>query len=201
MIIGESLRVVMKVFVHRTAEVSAEATVGDGTFIWNEAQVRERAKIGRNCRLGKSVYIDKNVSVGNDCKIQNFATIYDGVTIGNRVFVGPHACFTNDIRPRASSTDWEIVPTVVRDGATIGANATILCGITIGKNAMIGAGAVVTGDVPDHGLVVGNPARLIGYVCDQGHKLNKSFWCKDCGKRIMVNTVGRRKLRKRVRTR
>ena len=176
----------MPAFIHRTAEVSKDAEIGEDTYIWNEAQVREGARIGRNCRLGKSVYIDKNVIIGDNCKIQNFATVYDGVTIGDDVFVGPHACFTNDLYPRAASTDWKIVPTKVMKGASIGANATILCGIRIGKHAMIGAGSVVTEDVPNHALVIGSPAKLMGFVCTCGRKLDKRFWCSHCKKTVGV---------------
>ena len=183
----------MKVFVHSSAEVSKRAEIGDGTFVWNEAQVREGARIGKLCRIGKSVYIDKNVIIGHGCKIQNFATLYDGVVIGNGVFIGPHVCFTNDVRPRAASTDWKIIPTKVNDGASIGANATILCGITIGRNAMVGAGAVVTRDVPDNGLVVGNPAKIVGFVCTKGHTLDRALHCSVCDERIPVHRSSKRK--------
>ncbi len=167
----------MGVYVHETAEVSPEAEIGDGTYIWHHAQVREAAKIGRNCRLGKDVYIDKNVVVGDDCKLQNGATLYDGLVVGNAVFIGPHVVFTNDLHPRAQPNDWKIVPTVVQDGASIGANATVLCGLTIGSHAMVAAGSVVTHDVPDHGLVQGVPARLRGYVCHCGRPLDEKNYC------------------------
>ncbi len=167
----------MKVHINATAEVSKEAEIGDGTYIWHHAQVREGAKIGRHCRLGKDVYVDKNVVVGDDCKLENGATLYDGLVVGNAVFIGPHAVFTNDPYPRAPSDDWEIVPTVVKDGASIGANATVLCGITIGAYAMVAAGSVVTHDVPDHGLVRGVPARLRRYVCHCGRPLDEKNYC------------------------
>ena len=183
----------MKAFVHKTAEVSKQAKIGDGTFIWNEAKVREGAEIGRLCRIGKSVYVDKNVIIGDGCKIQNFATIYDGVVIGSQVFIGPHVCFTNDIRPRAASTDWRILHTKVDDGASIGANATIVCGVRIGKYAMVGAGAVVTKDVPRNGLVVGNPAVIIGYVCSKGHDLDKSHYCRVCDEKVRVPHTRKKK--------
>ncbi len=168
--------------IHPTAEVSAEADVGDGTSIWHWAQVRERARIGARCNIGKDVYIDTDVVVGDDCKIQNFATLYHGLTVGNRVFIGPHACFTNDPYPRAVSPDWKVVPTKVEDGASIGANATILCGITIGRNAMVAAGAVVTKDVPAHALVAGVPAKVVGWVCECGRPLDARMRCAHDGK-------------------
>ena len=153
---------------HPTADVSPEASVGEGTRIWQHAQVRERAVVGQECVIGKGVYVGAGVSIGNRVKVQNYALIYEGVTLGDGVFVGPHVCFTNDRLPRAvnpdgslkSSADWELTATLVREGAAIGANSTVLCGTTIGRWAMVGAGSVVTEDVPDHGLVWGNPARL-----------------------------------------
>jgi len=184
--------------IHPTAEVSKDATVGDGTQIWNEAQVREGARIGKRCRLGKGVYIDAHVTVGDDCKIQNRVSVYQGVMIGDRVFIGPHACFTNDLAPRAARPDWklrpeseraaewQIVKTVVEDGASIGANATILCGLTIGSYAMVGAGAVVTKDVPPHALVVGNPAEVRGYVCECGRTLDAKLSCAHCKKTLVL---------------
>jgi acetyltransferase-like isoleucine patch superfamily enzyme len=168
--------------IHPTAEVSPEATVGDGSRVWHWAQIREGARVGRNCIIGKDVYIDAEVVVGDDCKIQNFATLYKGVSLGNRVFIGPHACFTNDMYPRAISPDWKVIPTEVEDGASIGANATILCGTTVGRHAMVAAGAVVTNDVPPHALVAGVPARIIGWVCECGRPLNKKMECAHDGK-------------------
>ena len=166
-------------FVHPTADVSAEAIVGDGTKIWQHCQVREQAVIGRNCILSKGVYIDAGVHVGDNVKIQNGISVYHGVTLEDGVFCGPHCVFTNDRQPRAvnpdgslkSASDWTIAETLVRAGASIGAHATLVCGVTIGRWAMIGAGAVVTRDVPDYGLVYGNPARLHGFVCPCGEKL------------------------------
>jgi UDP-2-acetamido-3-amino-2,3-dideoxy-glucuronate N-acetyltransferase len=168
--------------IHPTADVSAHASIGDDTSIWHWVQVRERARIGRRCNIGKDVYIDSDVVVGDDCKIQNFATLYHGLTVGDRVFIGPHVCFTNDSYPRAVSPDWQVVPTRVEDGASIGANATILCGITIGRHAMVAAGAVVTKDVPAHGLVAGVPAKRIGWVCECGRPLDKSMRCRHDGR-------------------
>jgi len=168
--------------IHPSAEVSSEATIGEGSRIWHWAQIREGARVGQNCVVGKDVYVDATVVVGDDCKVENFASIYRGVTIGNRVFVGPHVCFTNDTYPRAVSPDWKVLPTKVENGASIGANATILCGLTIGRNAMVAAGAVVTKDVPPHALVAGMPAKIIGWVCECGRPLDAKFRCAHDGK-------------------
>lgn len=168
--------------IHPTAEVSPQALVGEGTSIWHWAQVREGARIGAHCILGKDVYVDKDVVVGDDCKIENFATLYHGLTLGNGVFIGPHACFTNDSYPRAVSPDWQVVPTKVEDGASIGANATVLCGVTIGRNAMVAAGAVVTKDVLPRALVAGVPAKRIGWACDCGRPLDRQLRCAHDGK-------------------
>ncbi|HEX9117475.1 MAG TPA: acyltransferase [Anaerolineae bacterium] len=166
-------------FVHPTAVVSPEASVGEGTRIWQHCQVREGAVIGSNCILSKGVYVDAGVHIGDNVKIQNGVSIYHGVTLEDGVFCGPHCVFTNDRQPRAinpdgtlkTGADWSVSETIVRYGAAIGAHATLVCGITVGRWAMVGAGAVVTHDVPDHGLVYGNPARLHGFVCACGARL------------------------------
>jgi len=152
------------VFIHTTAEVSDKAKIGDGTKIWNQVQVRENATLGENCIISKNVYIDAGVVIGNRVKVQNNVSVYVGVTIEDDVFVGPAVTFTNDYRPRASNASWQVTPTLVRNGASLGANATLVCGITIGEFAMVAAGSVVTADVAPHVLVAGNPARPIGYV-------------------------------------
>ena len=183
--------------IHPTAEVSPQAVVGEGTSIWHWAQVREGARVGARCNVGKDVYIDTDVIVGDDCKIQNFATLYRGLTVGNRVFIGPHACFTNDLYPRAVSPDWQVVPTRVEDGASLGANATILCGVTIGRNAMVAAGAVVTKDVPAHALVAGVPAKVVGWVCECGRPLDRTMRCAHDGRTFPELKPRKAKLRRR----
>jgi len=185
--------------IHPTAEVSPQATVGDGTQIWHWVQVREGARIGRDCVLGKDVYVDVDVVLGDGCKVENFASIYRGVTLGDRVFVGPHVCFTNDPYPRADPAGWEVVPTRVEAGASIGANATVLCGVMIGKRAMVAAGAVVTKDVPAHALVAGVPAKVVGWVCDCGRRLDARNWCAHCQKTVEV--PGRKAARRRRKAR
>jgi acetyltransferase-like isoleucine patch superfamily enzyme len=153
--------------IHETAVVEAGAKIGEGTKVWHFAHVRSSASVGRDCTLGKDVYIDATVVVGDRVKIQNGVSICHGVTIGDDVFIGPHAVFTNDLIPRANSKDWTVTPTRVEQGASIGANATIVCGVTIGRWAMVAAGSVVAYDVPDFALVGGNPARVIGAVPDE----------------------------------
>lgn len=160
-----------KVFIHPTAEVSSRASIGENTRVWNNAQIREEAVIGENCTIGKDVYIDKGVRIGNRVKIQNGVSVYGGVTVEDDVFLGPYCVLTNDLYPRAFNQDWQVVQTHIKKGASLGANSTIVCGKTIGTYAMVGAGAVVTRDVPDFALVLGNPARVAGYVCICGEVL------------------------------
>jgi len=159
------------VYIHPTASVDARAEIGEGTRIWINVQVREGARIGRDCILSKDVYVDHAVIIGDRCKIQNSVSVYNGVTIEDEVFVGPNACFTNDKVPRANNPDWKVTPTLVRRGASIGANATIVCGSVIGEFAMIAAGAVVTRDVEPFALMMGNPARCVGYVDEAGNRV------------------------------
>ena len=189
--------------IHDTADVAENARIGEGTSIWHHCQVRPNAVIGKNCNIGKGVYIDADVSIGDNVKIQNYVSVYHGVTVEDGVFIGPHACFTNDMRPRAinadgspkSADDWKLSETLVKKGAAIGANSTIRCGITLGEWAMVGSGSVVTRDVPDHGLVFGNPARLRGFVCPCGNKLDKSgeegenviASCAECGFKTKIH--------------
>ena len=154
--------------VHETAIVEDGAIVGPGTHIWHRGHVRAGSRIGAECTLGFAVYVDTEVVVGDRCKVQNHVSLYRGVVLDHDVFVGPSVVFTNDLYPRACSLDWEVRTTFVRRGASIGANATIVCGIEVGEYAMVAAGAVVTADVPAYGLVVGTPARLRAWVCTCG---------------------------------
>jgi acetyltransferase-like isoleucine patch superfamily enzyme len=166
-------------FIHSTAEVSPKATIGHGTKIWHQAQIREDVHIGSNCIIGKGVYVDFGVSIGANSKLQNGVYVYHGATVEDGVFLGPGVILTNDKSPRAinpdgalkSDADWQISPIHIKRGASLGAGSIVLPGVTIGEFAMIGAGAVVTRDVPPHGLVYGNPGRLRGYVCRCGQLL------------------------------
>jgi UDP-2-acetamido-3-amino-2,3-dideoxy-glucuronate N-acetyltransferase len=168
-----------EVFIHATAEVHKGAQIGAGSKIWNQSQLRDGAILGAACIIGKNVYIDARVRIGNFVKIQNNVSLFTGVVIEDGVFLGPHVCFTNDLLPRAitrdgtpkSVSDWKVTPTLIQYGASIGANATIRCGVTVGRWAMIGSGSVVTKNIPDHALAYGNPARIVGYVCACGVRL------------------------------
>ncbi len=165
--------------IHETAQVSPRARIGEGTKVWNHSQIREDVTLGTNCIVGKDVYIDFGVTIGNNVKIQNGVYVYHGATIEDGVFLGPRACLTNDKIPRAISmtgtlktdADWQVGKILIRTGASVGAGAIILPNVTIGMFAMIGAGSVVTRNVPDYGLVLGNPARLTGLVCQCGNRL------------------------------
>lgn len=174
--------------MHETALVEAGAHLGAGTKIWHQAQVRTRARVGERCIVGKGVFIDFDVVIGPDCKFQNYACVYHGVELGRGVFVGPHVVFTNDVYPRSTDPsfgvlkdgDWEVGRTVVGDGASIGANSTILPNVTIGGWALVAAGSVVTKDVEPYALVIGAPARRVGWVCRCGRKVT-SATCARCG--------------------
>lgn len=159
-------------YIDPTALVERGAEIGAGTRVWNWTKVRGGARIGRDCIIGQCGYIDAGVVIGDECKVQNGVSIYHGVTLGDRVFVGPNATFTNDRVPRAHSPNWQVTPTRVEYGASIGANATIVCGVTLGAHSMVAASAVVTHDVPPHGLVMGQPARLVDYVTISGRRLH-----------------------------
>jgi UDP-2-acetamido-3-amino-2,3-dideoxy-glucuronate N-acetyltransferase len=196
--------------IHPTADVSPLAQIAEGTRVWQHVQIRERARLGSDCIIGKGVYIDTDVVIGNLVKVQNYVSIFHGVTIEDGVFVGPHACFTNDKFPRAitpdgnlkTDADWVVTPTLVRYGASIGAGAVILPGVTVGRFAMVGAGAVVTCSVPDYGLVVGNPARQVGWVCACGQRLQNDslqepslYLCPNCQCSFHLETITARRPR------
>ncbi|NPA33955.1 MAG: N-acetyltransferase [Chlorobi bacterium] len=162
-----------KFFVHPTAVVDDGAIIGEGTRIWHFSHIMSSARIGENCVLGQNVFVGRNVIIGNRVKIQNNVSVYEGVVLEDEVFVGPSAVFTNVINPRAFiERKDQFRQTIVKRGATIGANATIICGNTIGEYAFVGAGAVVTRDIKPFELVVGVPARHVGWVSHAGHRLN-----------------------------
>lgn len=161
----------MSSYIHPTAHIDPRASIGEGSRLWINVQVRENASIGQNCIISKDVYIDHGVTIGDRCKIQNSVSVYTGVTIENDVFVGPNACFTNDRVPRAFTAGWKVTPTRICQGASIGANATIVCGTTIGEYAMVAAGSVVTKDVEPYTLVMGNPARPYARIDRDGNKI------------------------------
>jgi len=178
-------------FAHETAVIDQPCVIGEGTRIWHFSHVMKDSRIGRGCNIGQNVVISPSCSLGSGVKIQNNVSVYTGVTIEDDVFLGPSVVFTNVINPRAYiERKTEYRPTLVRKGASIGANATIVCGVTLGHYCLVGAGAVVTRDVPDYAIVVGTPARLHGWVCWCGSTLSASFAhaeqeqlsCDACGK-------------------
>ena len=184
----------MSVLIHPTSVVDEGAQIGDGTKIWHFCHVEGTARIGKSCSIGQNAYIGSRTVIGDGCKLQNNVSVYEGVTLGNGVFCGPSCVFTNDLTPRAlyPKGHEHFVKTLVEDGASIGANATVVCGHRIGRCAMIGAGAVVTGDVPAHALMLGVPARRRGWVCTCGARLKESLSCPQCGRRFAPEGDGLR---------
>ena len=169
-------------FIHPTSFVDEGVSVGGETKIWHFSHIMQGTIIGSGCNIGQNVVIGPDVTIGQGCKIQNNVSIYKGVTIEDEVFCGPSMVFTNVFNPRAAIQRMDKArPTLVKRGSSLGANCTIICGVIIGRFAFVGAGAVITKDVPDHALVYGNPAKIKGWVCQCGEKLNGDLGCPACG--------------------
>ena len=179
---GPAPGVALGAFVHETAIVDTGAVVGAGTKIWHFSHVLSGSNVGECCNIGQNVVVGPDVTIGKNCKIQNNVSVYKGVTLEDGVFCGPSMVFTNIYNPRAEISKMDQVrPTLVKRGATIGANATIVCGTTLGRYSFVGAGAVVTRNVTDHALVLGNPAKQIGWMCECGERLSDDLECLSCG--------------------
>ena len=179
-------------FVHESSYVDDGVEIGAGTKIWHFCHIQSGACIGKSCSLGQNVNVSNNVVVGDGCKLQNNVSLYEGVELGDYVFCGPSCVFTNDLTPRAKYPKGQVgyLKTAVKTGASIGANATIVCGHTVGEWALIGAGAVVTSDVPAHALMLGVPARRAGWVCECGQLLSETLECPVCGRKYEETESG-----------
>ena len=179
-------------YLHPSSFVDDNVEIGEGTKIWHFCHIQTGARIGTHCSLGQNVNISNNVKIGNGVKIQNNVSIYEGVELEDYVFCGPSCVFTNDLTARAKypkgSAGYK--KTIIKEGASIGANATVVCGHTIGKWALIGAGAVVTSDVPSHALMLGVPAKKEGWVCECGNVLPGNLTCSKCGKKYRITDTG-----------
>lgn len=182
----------MNYFVHESSIIDDNVRIGEGTKIWFFCHIQAGAEIGKNCSFGQNVNVSNNVKIGDGCKVQNNVSIYEGVELEDYVFCGPSMVFTNDLTPRAKypkgSAGYK--KTVLHTGASIGANATIVCGHEVGNWAMIAAGAVVTKDVPDHALMAGVPAKQIGWICECGERLNDNLVCKKCRRQYIQSESG-----------
>lgn len=178
-------------FVHESSYVDENVEIGENTKIWHFCHIQSGAKIGNNCSFGQNVNVSNNVVIGNGVRVQNNVSIYEGVEIEDDVFCGPSCVFTNDINPRAKyPKGHKYLRTLIKEGASIGANATIICGHTVGKCALIGSGAVVSKDVPDYAIMVGVPAKRIGWICECGDFLKDDFICKKCGRHYVEKKTG-----------
>ncbi|HPZ44006.1 MAG TPA: acyltransferase [Bacillota bacterium] len=189
-------------FVHESSYIDENVSIGRGTKIWHFCHIQRGASIGENCSLGQNVYVSSNVKIGNGVKIQNNVSVYEGVELEDYVFCGPSCVFTNDLTPRSKypkgSAGYQ--KTLVKYGASIGANATIICGHTIGRWAMVASGAVVTRDVPDYALMAGVPARQIGWVCECGLPLKSGLVCQACSREyVLVDGLLEEKLKPGIR--
>ncbi len=174
-------------YAHETSIVDPKAKIGDGTQIWQFCNIMHDSVIGMNCKIGQGVFVENGVKIGNGVKIKNNVSLYNGVICEDDVFLGPNCVFTNVLNPRSFiEKKTEFRNTLIKKGATVGANSTIICGNSIGKYALVGAGAVVTSDIPDHALVIGNPGRITGYVCKCGEKLDDSMKCTKCDKHYII---------------
>ena len=182
-----------KFFHHETSVIDDGAKIGAGTKIWHFSHIMTGARIGEGVTIGQNVVVSPGVTIGNGTKIQNNVSVYTGVTVEDDVFLGPSMVFTNVINPRAFiERKDEFRTTIVRKGASIGANATVVCGVTVGEYALVGAGSVIARDVEPHALMVGNPARKIGYVCTCGTTLTSDGDCPDCGKHYETLRLGKK---------
>lgn len=186
----------MEYFVHETSIVDDNVEIGEKTKIWHFCHVQSGARIGKGCSFGQNVNVSNNVKIGDGCKVQNNVSIYEGVELEDYVFCGPSMVFTNDLTPRAKypkgSAGYK--KTVLHTGASIGANATVVCGHEVGRWAMVAAGAVVTKNVPDYALVAGIPAKQIGWVCECGERMDESMQCSKCSRKYIKTVAGLRDL-------
>ena len=182
------------IMIEKTSIIDEDVKIGKGTIVGHFSHLEGGAEIGEDCRVGQNVFVGRSVKMGKGCQIENNVSIYSGVVLGDYVFCGPSCMFTNELTPQAKypRANGEVFRTVVKEGATIGANSTIVCGHTLGEWSMVAAGAIVTKDVPNHALMVGVPAKRIGWVCECGAVLKDGLTCGKCGRRYYENKDGLR---------